>query len=392
MPHSPLVMRQKCLRGNVCCKGVYAEMLRCKPLAPSALGPGSDVCGRDFAPWPEPGFPHPSRERCPARRTPCMDGTAWHRAGPAPTRALEMLESWPEAAFLTSVTAQTRTRQAQGVSLLSNRRAPGARALLAADHRGEQVVVNDPTPFHIKAEVTMKTNFFGTRDVCTELLPLMKPQGRVVNVSSMESLRALKNCSPELQQKFRSDTISEEELVGLMNKFVEDARNGVHQREGWPNRTYGVTKIGVTVLSRIHARNLSAHRRGDKILLNACCPGWVRTDLTGPQAPKSPEEGAETPVFLALLPSDAEGPHGQFLFEKKVEQWTPASHGVLTPVALETVASKGTRFAITPDLCRRFLGKRRSLHGTQCGVGQLCGNCTGRGLGPCFHHLDIHDL
>uniref|UniRef100_A0ABI8AGE4 Carbonyl reductase 1 n=1 Tax=Felis catus TaxID=9685 RepID=A0ABI8AGE4_FELCA len=37
---------------------------------------------------------------------------------------------------------------------------------------------NDPTPFHIQAEVTMKTNFFGTRDVCTELLPLMKPQGR----------------------------------------------------------------------------------------------------------------------------------------------------------------------------------------------------------------------
>ncbi|XP_070263325.1 carbonyl reductase [NADPH] 1 [Myotis yumanensis] len=181
--------------------------------------------------------------------------------------------------------------------------------------------VNDPTPFHIQAEVTMKTNFFGTRDVCTELLPLIKPQGRVVNVSSMVSLRALKNCSPELQQKFRSDTISEEELVGLMNKFVEDTRNGVHQREGWPNTAYGVTKIGVTVLSRIHARNLSAHRSGDKILLNACCPGWVRTDMAGPKATKSPEEGAETPVFLALLPSDAEGPHGQFVMEKKVEPW-----------------------------------------------------------------------
>lgn len=181
--------------------------------------------------------------------------------------------------------------------------------------------VNDPTPFHIQAEVTMKTNFFGTRNICRELLPLMKPQGRVVNVSSMVSLRALKNCSPELQQKFRSDTISEEELVGLMNKFVEDTRNGVHQREGWPNTAYGVTKIGVTVLSRIHARNLSAHRRGDKILLNACCPGWVRTDMAGPKATKSPEEGAETPVFLALLPSDAEGPHGQFVMEKKVEPW-----------------------------------------------------------------------
>uniref|UniRef100_A0A8C0T807 Carbonyl reductase [NADPH] 1 n=1 Tax=Canis lupus familiaris TaxID=9615 RepID=A0A8C0T807_CANLF len=180
---------------------------------------------------------------------------------------------------------------------------------------------NDPTPFHIQAEVTMKTNFFGTRDVCTELLPLMKPQGRVVNVSSVVSVRALKSCSPELQQKFRSEAITEEELVGLMNKFVEDTKKGVHRNEGWPDNAYGVTKIGVTVLSRIHARKLSEQRRDDKILLNACCPGWVRTDMAGPRAPKSPEEGAETPVYLALLPSDAEGPHGEFLMEKKVEQW-----------------------------------------------------------------------
>ncbi|XP_019514161.1 PREDICTED: carbonyl reductase [NADPH] 1 isoform X2 [Hipposideros armiger] len=180
---------------------------------------------------------------------------------------------------------------------------------------------NDPTPFHIQAEVTMKTNFFGTRDVCTELLPLMKPQGRVVNVSGMICSESLKSCSPELQQKFRSEAISEEELVGLMNKFVEDTKNGIHQKEGWPNTAYGVTKIGVTVLSRIHARNLSKQRGGDKILLNACCPGWVRTDMAGPKATKSPEEGAETPVYLALLPSDAQGPHGQFVMEKKVEQW-----------------------------------------------------------------------
>ena len=145
--------------------------------------------------------------------------------------------------------------------------------------------------------------------------------GRVVNVSSSVSLRALKSCSPGLQQKFRSDTISEQELVGLMNKFVEDTKNGVHEKEGWPNTAYGVSKIGVTVLSRIHARNLSEHRGGDKILLNACCPGWVRTDMAGPKATKSPEEGAETPVYLALLPSEAEGPHGQFVLEKKVQQW-----------------------------------------------------------------------
>ncbi|XP_063303483.1 carbonyl reductase [NADPH] 1-like [Pelobates fuscus] len=181
--------------------------------------------------------------------------------------------------------------------------------------------VADTTPFGTQAEVTMKTDFYGTRDVCKELLPLIKPHGRVVNVSSMISYNSLGRCSPELQKVFRSESITEEELVKLMEKFVEDAKQDVHQKEGWPNTAYGTSKIGVTVLSKIQARELDATRKGDGILLNACCPGWVRTDMAGPNAPKSSDEGAETPVYLALLPPDATAPHGELVCEKKVVKW-----------------------------------------------------------------------
>ncbi|OPJ66429.1 carbonyl reductase [NADPH] 1 [Patagioenas fasciata monilis] len=122
--------------------------------------------------------------------------------------------------------------------------------------------VKDTTPFAVQAEVTLKTNFFGTRNVCNELLPLVKPYGRVVNVSSMVINSALKGCSQELQQKFHSDTITEDELVKLMTKFVEDTKKNVHEKEGWPNTAYGVSKIGVTVLSKIQARMLNEKRKG----------------------------------------------------------------------------------------------------------------------------------
>lgn len=209
------------------------------------------------------------------------------------------------------------------------------------------MTVADTTPFGIQADVTLKTNFFATRDMCNVFLPIIKSggksrgpvllenllvlcslktllylfTGRVVNVSSMMSSMALGRCSPELQARFRSDGITEEELVGLMERFVSDAQAGIHAEQGWPSTAYGTSKIGLTTLTRIMARNLSKERPGDEILCNACCPGWVKTDMAGPNAPKSPDEGAVTPVYLALLPAGAKEPHGQFVSEMKVQAW-----------------------------------------------------------------------
>ena len=68
--------------------------------------------------------------------------------------------------------------------------------------------------------------------------------GRVVNVSSSQGSQALENCSEDLQEKFRCETLTEEDLVDLMKKFVEDTKNEVHEREGWPNSAYGCPNWG----------------------------------------------------------------------------------------------------------------------------------------------------
>lgn len=47
-----------------------------------------------------------------------------------------------------------------------------------------------------------------------------------------------------------------------------------------------------------------------RILVNSVCPGWVATDMGGPNAPRTVEEGAASVVWAATLPDD--GPTGGF--------------------------------------------------------------------------------
>jgi len=82
---------------------------------------------------------------------------------------------------------------------------------------------------------------------------------------------------------------------------------------GFP--AYRVSKTALNALTRIAA---SEARRGD-VKVNACSPGWVRTNMGGRDAPRTPEKGAETPVWLATLPAD--GPTGGFFQDKLPIPW-----------------------------------------------------------------------
>jgi carbonyl reductase 1 len=100
-----------------------------------------------------------------------------------------------------------------------------------------------------------------------------------------------------------------------MREFVADVQAGRHRERGWPSSAYSVSKIGLTRITQILAPSLA--ERG--ILCNAACPGWVRTDMGGRSAPRSPAQGADTPLWLALL--DADGPTGGLFRDRGPASW-----------------------------------------------------------------------
>jgi NAD(P)-dependent dehydrogenase (short-subunit alcohol dehydrogenase family) len=125
---------------------------------------------------------------------------------------------------------------------------------------------------------TLETNLFGPLLIIQALLPLMKKSGhgRIVNVSS-----------------------------GL----------GRLATMGVGSPAYRISKAGLNALTAM----LAAELQGSGILVNATCPGWVRTSMGGSNAPLSVEEGADTAVWLATLPDD--GPSGGLFKERKPVSW-----------------------------------------------------------------------
>jgi NAD(P)-dependent dehydrogenase (short-subunit alcohol dehydrogenase family) len=133
---------------------------------------------------------------------------------------------------------------------------------------------------------TFDTNAFGPLLLSQACIPLMQANnyGRIVNMSS---------------------TLGSLTEIAGPNSLYAEVRSPAY-------------RLSKTVLNGITVM-LAAELRGTNILMNSACPGWVRTDLGGSQAPRSPEQGADTPVWLAMLPDG--GPTGGFFRDRQPIPW-----------------------------------------------------------------------
>ena len=143
-----------------------------------------------------------------------------------------------------------------------------------ADPRGSRVLDSKPATYR----ETLETNLFGPLLLIQALVPLMKKgrYGRIVNVSSGQ---------------------------GQLSDM------------GAGTPAYRISKAALNALTRTCAAELC----GSGILVNSMCPGWVKTDMGGPSAPRTVAQGADTAVWLAALPEG--GPSGGFFRDRKPIPW-----------------------------------------------------------------------
>ena len=156
------------------------------------------------------------------------------------------------------------------------------------------------------ARELFKTNYYGIKMLNEYILPLMRQNGRIINVSSRVGTIILQEASKELQHKYTSSTLTIDQLDQLVEDFISSIETNTIEQLGYnPNSTfliYGVTKTVLNSLTQIEARQWSNTKN---LLIVSVTPGLCATDMTqnSPNA-RSPELGADSILYAVNIDRD----------------------------------------------------------------------------------------
>jgi carbonyl reductase 1 len=161
-----------------------------------------------------------------------------------------------------------------------------------------------------QANVTIGINYYGTKKVSTQLVPLIKKGGRVVNVCSQAGI--MKDIYDDKHIQKLKNASSEKEIDEFVEEYKQAAKDDTRKEHGFPCSAYRVSKAAEI------AYTLLLHRQHKDLTINACCPGYVNTDMSSGKGPLTIEQGADTPVYLA---TDSNAPNGDFVYQRKSIPW-----------------------------------------------------------------------
>lgn len=142
---------------------------------------------------------------------------------------------------------------------------------------------------------------------------------------SLHEDSALKASSSGLRKSFEVNTIGPflmcQYFIPLMieNNFGRivnvGSKMGQLSSMGTGAPGYRLSKLALNGVSLLFANELKSYN----ILINTGSPGWVKTDMGGPNAPRTIEEGIQNILWLATLPDG--GPSGLYFEDMKQGEW-----------------------------------------------------------------------